>query len=101
MRAYELTVVIPGSASAAKVKSTKELITKLLKVFDGKVLKEDNWGKKELSYLINREDSGVYLHYLVELKPETVSQLDNKLTLEDSVLRHLLVKAESKVKATK
>lgn len=94
MNTYELTVVLPGDTTPAKKKTASELIAKLVKVLDGKVVKEEDWGKKELAYPINKITSGVYVHYLVKLLPETVKQLENKLVLDDSILRHLIVRAK-------
>jgi len=92
MAKYELTVLVDGKATAAKVKSTSEKIEKIIKDFKGKIDKSDNWGKMDLAYKIGKFDTGVYLFFEIELEESDVKGINNKLTTDDSILRHLVVK---------
>lgn len=92
MRKYELTVVLPGGATVAKKKSVSENLKKLITTFKGKVGKMEDWGKKELVYKIAKNDSGIFLHFPLELEAEAVKNLDTKLNLEEDIIRYLLVR---------
>ena len=98
MREYELTVLIHPDLEA-------DLETPLTTVRDivsnngGKVVAEDNWGKKRLAYRIAKEDFAVYVHMEVELPAAGVAKVDQTLNITDSVLRHLLVSVDPKAKA--
>lgn len=98
MREYELTVLIHPDLEA-------DLETPLTTVRDivsnngGKVVTEDNWGKKRLAYRIAKEDFAVYVHMEVELPATGVAKVDQTLNITDSVLRHLLVSVDPKAKA--
>ena len=98
MREYELTVLIHPDLEA-------DLETPLTTVRDivsnngGKVVAEDNWGKKRLAYRIAKEDFAVYVHMEVELPAASVAKIDQTLNITDSVLRHLLVSVDPKAKA--
>lgn len=98
MREYELTVLIHPDLEA-------DLETPLTTVRDivsnngGKVVAEDNWGKKRLAYRIAKEDFAVYVHMEVELPATGVAKVDQTLNITDSVLRHLLVSVDPKAKA--
>ncbi len=98
MREYELTVLIHPDLEA-------DLETPLTTVRDivsnngGKVVTEDNWGKKRLAYRIAKEDFAVYVHMEVELPAASVAKVDQTLNITDSVLRHLLVSVDPKAKA--
>jgi small subunit ribosomal protein S6 len=94
MENYELTVVLAGNATAAKKKSAQEAIAKIVKIIGGKVGKIEDWGKKELSYDIAKNDSGVFLHYNLELDGESVKMLPQKFNLEENIIRYLLVRKE-------
>lgn len=91
---YELTVVLPGKATAAKRKKAKETIGKLVKTLKGKVGKADDWGKKDLSYEIKKNNSGFFLHFVLELDGQEVKNLEQKLNLEEGIIRHLIVRAK-------
>jgi small subunit ribosomal protein S6 len=95
MKEYELTVLIHPDLEV-------DLETPLAKVRDiiknagGKIVKEDNWGKKKLAYSINREDFAVYVYMDVELPADAPLKISNTLNITDEVLRYLLVKQDEK-----
>jgi small subunit ribosomal protein S6 len=92
MKTYELTVVLPEKATAARKKKVVEIIEKIVKTAKGKVKKSDDWGRVELAHSLKGNDSGVFLFFELELEPESVKSLDQKIKLEEDVIRHLLVK---------
>lgn len=92
MRKYELTVVLPEKATPAKKKAVSETIEKMVKVFKGKIEKSDDWGKLDLYYPIKKNNSGVFLFFQLELEPKSADSLDQKIKLEEDIIRHLLVR---------
>lgn len=91
MNQYELTIVLPGKTTTAKKKSFQEKIEKVLSLSKGKIVKVEDWGERELSYPIRRNESGSYLHYKLELSSEAAKIVSDKIRLEEGLLRHLLV----------
>lgn len=56
-----------------------------------KIVKENEWGQKPLSYSIKKQVSGFYIE--LSLEGEKVpSDLEKKLITSDNVLRHLLLR---------
>ena len=94
MNKYELTVVLGGKATPAKKKSVQELVEKLVKTLKGKVTKFDDWEKKDLAYKIKKNESGQFLHFELELSSESVKTINDKLRLEEDIIRYLLVNKE-------
>ena len=94
MSKYELTIVISGKSTPAKKKSVGGMVEKLLKTFKGKVEKFDDWGEIDLAYQIKKSDSGVFLHYIVELESDSAKAIVQKLNLEEEILRYLMVKVD-------
>ena len=94
MGKYELTVLIDPKATPAKKKSVTGKIEKLLEMYKGKILKTEDWGEKKLAYQIEKKDSGVYLHYQLELSPEGAKNVPSKLNLDEDIVRHLIVRLE-------
>jgi small subunit ribosomal protein S6 len=89
---YELTIVLSGKATAAKIKSIKEKIDKFVSFFKGKINKVDEWGKLELAYKIEGNSSGNFLLYNIELEPGNIKSLSDKLKMEEEIIRYLLIK---------
>lgn len=94
MRIYELTIVLAGGTTAAKKKSMQEKVKKLVTSFKGKVSKVEEWGDLKLAYPIEENDTGFFLHFILELEAEFAKEIDSKLNLEEGVLRYLLVRKE-------
>lgn len=89
---YELTVVLPGKSTPAKKKKVKADIEKLIKTFKGKVSKFDDWGEINLVYKIAKNETGIFLHFGLELDAESVKEIPAKLKTEEDIIRYLLIK---------
>lgn len=93
VKEYELTVLIHPDLEA-------DLETPLAKVRDivtsagGRIVREDNWGKKKLQYAIKREEFAVYVYMDVELPADAPLKISNTFNITDEVLRYLLVKVD-------
>lgn len=97
MREYELTVLIHPDLEADLEKSlttVREIITSN----GGKVVSEDNWGKKKLAYRISKEDFAVYVYFELELPAASNAKISSVLNITDGVLRYLLVSVDPKAK---
>lgn len=98
VKEYELTVLIHPDLEA-------DLETPLTKVRDivttagGKIIREDNWGKKKLMYPIKREEFAVYVYMDVELPADAPLKISNTFNITDEVLRYLLVTVDPKARA--
>jgi ribosomal protein S6 len=101
MTNYELTIVMPGKYTPAKVKNTQASLTKIVKLLKGKLGKADNWGKIDLAYQIKDNDTGNFFQYQLELNGKSAAQLKDKLRLEEGVIRFLLIKKGTENRKTK
>lgn len=98
MREYELTVLLHPDLEIdldAPLKKVRAIITDN----GGKIVREDNWGKKRLAYRINKEDFAVYVYFELELSPAANAKISSVLNITDEVLRYLLVGVDPKAKA--
>jgi ribosomal protein S6 len=89
---YDLLVLTVPQAATEGKDQPKDKVEDLIGKQKGKILTTDDWGERLLVHSIKKYDRGNYLLYSVELPSAGVKQLDTKLTLEATVLRHLLVK---------
>lgn len=98
MKEYELTVLIHPDLEV-DLEAPLDKVRKLITANGGKILTEDNWGKKRLAYRINGEDFAVYVAFNVELPAEAPLKISNTLNITDEVLRYLLVRVDEKGRA--
>ena len=98
MREYELTVLFQPDLEA-NLEPALQKVRDIITGNGGKIVREDNWGKKKLAYRINREDFGVYVYFELELPAEALAKISSVLNITDEVLRYLLVSVDPKAKA--
>ena len=95
MKEYELTVLVhPDLEVDIETPLTK--VRDLIKANDGEIVREDNWGKKKLTYRIKREDFAVYVYFELKLPASAPLKISNTLNITDEVLRYLLVTVDEK-----
>jgi small subunit ribosomal protein S6 len=90
---YELTIVLDGKATAAKKTAVTKAIEKALEMGKGKMGEISDWGVKDLFYQIRKSKTGLFLHMPVTMEASYVKQLDNKLKMEENVIRYLIVRS--------
>lgn len=94
MRNYQLVLVLKPELTDTQRKKITDSVKGWLK--DAK-LKEDDWGKKTLSYKIKRELEGYFINFTIEA--ETVpSDLERKILTQDEIIRHLLIRTKGEIK---
>lgn len=88
MNSYQLTVLVKNELPE---KDRTELLAGITKAF-GKLVKEDLWGSKNLSYPIQHQTQAFYAHYEFESDPKTIFALDKSVKLNEDILRYLLIR---------
>jgi small subunit ribosomal protein S6 len=58
----------------------------------GAVEKVDIWGRRRLSYEIDKHVEGIYAVINLQAEPPTVDELDRQLNLNDAVLRTKVIR---------
>jgi small subunit ribosomal protein S6 len=101
MNTYDLTVILDGKTTAAKKKSAIEKIEGMVKTFEGSIGEIRDWGERELAYPIDKNDTGFYLTFPIHIQPESAKKFQDKIRLEDYVLRYLMVRSDAKVVGVK
>lgn len=94
MNSYDLTIVLDGKTTAAKKKAFVEKIEKLVDSFEGKTQKVKDLGQKDLAYAIGKINSGLFLQFPLELNGENAKKLNDKLRVEETIIRYLLIRGE-------
>ena len=54
----------------------------------------DEWGKRKLAYLINKESEGYYVLFDFESTAEFPAELDRRYRITEGVIRSLIIKKE-------
>lgn len=98
MQQYELAVVYdPGLE--VDLSKAEDRVKKIVADNGGKIISDDNWGKRKLAYPIKKNEHGVYVFYIVELEPKSLQKVESSLNIVSEVIRYLIVRQDEKVLA--
>ena len=74
MNFYEHTIVARQDTSPSQLKLMQEKYTNLVNSNNGKVVKAENWGLLNLSYIIKKNKKGNYIHFKIEGDGKTINE---------------------------
>jgi small subunit ribosomal protein S6 len=94
MQSYEIVYIIAGDTPEDEVKKNQKKILDLIETNQGKIIKEDFWGKKSLAYSIKKQDYGFYVIIDFDLEPEKLKNIESKIRLLNKIIRYLITKKE-------
>ena len=95
MNKYELMFILDpileDDKKAAAIETVKEIIAA-----DGEVSDVNIWGIKKLAYPIRKKNEGYYVVMQFTASPELPKELDRRLKISDSFMRHLIINKDEK-----
>ena len=94
MNLYEHTIIARQDASPAELKQLTEKYSKIVEKNDGEIVKTENWGLLNLSYLIKKNRKGSYIHFKIKGNGKVIEQLEKSEAIDKKLLRHLTVKVK-------
>ena len=94
MRHYELMVIFDPTLDERTIAPSLDTLLNVVREEGGKVDKVDVWGKRRIAYEIKKNSEGIYAVVEMNCEPATVQELDRLLTLNESVLRTKVLRAD-------
>ena len=94
MNLYEHTIIARQDASPSDIQQLTEKYSKIVEKNDGKIIKTENWGLLNLSYLIKKNKKGNFLHFKIEGNGKTIKELEKNEKIDKNLLRFLTVKVK-------
>jgi small subunit ribosomal protein S6 len=87
MRHYEVMVILDPELDERTISPSLDAFLSVIKKDGGSVEKVDVWGRRRLSFEINKKAEGIYAVIDLQAEPASVIELDRQLNLNESVLR--------------
>jgi len=92
MSFYENTLITKQDLSKSDLDKIKEKYSDIINKNSGKVLKIEEWGLMNLAQKIKKYNKGFYIHYKFQGEKETLNEINKKIKIDNTVIRHLIVK---------
>ncbi|WP_327048676.1 30S ribosomal protein S6 [Microbispora sp. NBC_01189] len=94
MRRYEMMVILDPSLDERTVQPSIDQFLAVVRNDGGSVEKVDVWGRRRLSYDIEKKSEGIYAVVDLTAEPATVKELDRQLNLNEGILRTKVIRPE-------
>ena len=94
MNLYEHTIVVKQDTSPSQIVKITEKYSKIVEKLDGDVVKTENWGLLELSYIINKNKKGNYIHFKIKGKNKIISELEKNEKIDKNLLKYMTVRVK-------
>jgi len=72
----------------------QEKYSKIVEKNEGNIVKLENWGLMNLSYLIKKNKKGNYIHFKIKANGKILSELEKNEKIDKNLLRYLTVKVK-------
>ncbi len=89
MRHYEMMALL--SAELEEPKEEIEKIEEVVRNLGGEITKTDVWGKRRLSYPIQKKNEGIYVLFNFKLDPAQTFELKRVLGLRSNIYREMII----------
>ena len=94
MNLYEHTIIARQDTSPSQLKQLEEKYSKIVENNEGDIIKLENWGLMNLSYLIKKNKKGNYIHFKIKANSRILSELEKNEKIDKNLLRYLTVKVK-------
>ena len=91
MRHYEIVFIVTPDQSE-QVPAMIVRYKSILATHSGKVHRIEDWGRRQMAYMIDKLAKAHYVCMNIECDQKTLEELEHAFKFNDAVLRHLIVK---------
>ncbi|MFP4084821.1 MAG: 30S ribosomal protein S6 [Desulfonatronovibrio sp.] len=93
---YETLLMLSPELGSEGSKEVLDSLNGIITRDQGQIIKQDDWGIKELAYPVRKQSRGHYVRLEYSLPPSKVSELERNIRNTDGIYKFLTVKLEPK-----
>jgi small subunit ribosomal protein S6 len=97
-RQYELVYIVSPDASEQAIAELHMQVEQIAQRFNGTLDKTENWGRRKLAYEIGKAREGTYVVETITGSGELMKELDRRLRVTDTIIRHLIVRIDDAIR---
>ena len=94
MNLYEHTIIAKQDVSPSQIKQLIEKYSKIIEKLDGDVVKTENWGLLNLSYIIKKNRKGNYIHFKIKGNGKIIRELEKNESIDKNLLKYMTIKVK-------
>jgi small subunit ribosomal protein S6 len=97
VRQYELVYIVPPDTTEDVLADLHQQVAVVVERFGGKIDRTEPWGRRKLAYEIGHQREGTYVLEVISGPGAMTAELDRRLRVVDTVLRHLIVRVDEEL----
>ena len=94
MNKFEAVLLFSPDLSNPIILKEEEKFIANVENAEGKIINQEDWGLRDLSFNIENYKKSFYKFYQIEVNGHNIENIKKNLTQNEKVLRHLFVKVE-------
>tara|TARA_X000000950_G_scaffold177176_1_gene215042 strand:+ start:702 stop:1064 length:363 start_codon:yes stop_codon:yes gene_type:complete len=94
MNLYEHTIIARQDTSPTELKQLTDKYSKIVEKNEGEIIRTENWGLLNLSFLIKKNRKGSYIHFKIKGNGKVIEQLEKNESIDKKLLRYLTIKVK-------
>jgi small subunit ribosomal protein S6 len=89
---YEVIYILDPNTSAEDAQVVSAKIEQIVTDAKGTVGKKEEWGKRRLAYLVQKQREGIYWFFQILVDAATIAEITRNLRLFEKVIKFMVVK---------
>nr|CRH04502.1 30S ribosomal protein S6 [Candidatus Magnetococcus massalia] len=96
MAYYESIYILRPDLTTEQVEAVNKRVADAIAACGGTILSTELWGRRQLAYLVKKNQKGYYVFNVVEAEGNMVADLEAKLRIDEDVIKFMNVRVNSK-----
>ena len=94
MNNFEAVVLLTPDITSDIRSSSLDILEKVINEKSGKIISNEDWGLRDLSYKIDQYSKAFYNFYQIEIDGDKIESIKKILNQNENFIRHLFVRVE-------
>ena len=94
MNKFEVVLIFNPDLPSNTLNSELVEFKKKLETGSGKIINEENWGLRDLSYNINKFKKAFYNYLQIEINGDLLDNIKKELNQSENLLRYIFIKVK-------
>ena len=94
MNKFEVVLIFNPDLNSNSIKTNLETIKASLTEKSAKIINEEDWGLRDLSYNINKYKKAFYKFLQIEASGQIIKEINKNLNQSENILRYMFIKVK-------
>ena len=94
MNKFEVVLILNPDLATNTLNKEVESFKSKLNTLSAKIINEENWGLRDLSYTINKYKKAFYRFFQIESSGSIVKEISKELNQSENLIRYIFIKVK-------